>query len=104
RFGFSPPARASRLTRRFATIKVPFHPRPRPSLHSIIYFLCHRSLSSLFTGQAAQPPEFSPHDVVSLTWSPLLIPPSSRLAALSRPFLEPNFRSEEHTSELQSPY
>ena len=43
------------------------------------------------TGRAAQPPEFSLRDVVSLTWSPLLILPLSRLAALIRPFLEPNF-------------
>jgi len=39
---------------------------------------CHRSLPSPLTGRAAQPPEFSPHDVVSL-------------AAPIRPFLEPNF-------------
>jgi len=64
-----------------AIIKVPFPPRPRPSLHSIFYLFCHRSLSSPLTGRAAQPPEFSPRDVVGLTWSLLLIPPPSRLAA-----------------------
>jgi hypothetical protein len=42
-------------------------------------------------GRAAQPPEFSLRDVVGLTWSPLAILPPSRLAALIRPFLEPNF-------------
>jgi hypothetical protein len=38
-FRFSPPDRASRLSRRFATIKLPFPPRPRPSLHSTLYFI-----------------------------------------------------------------
>jgi hypothetical protein len=52
---------------------------------------CHRSLPSPLTGQAAQPPEFSPHDVVGLAWSPLAIRTPSRLAAPIRPFLEPNF-------------
>jgi hypothetical protein len=42
-------------------------------------------------GWAAQPPEFSPRDVVGLTWSTLGIPPPSGLAALIHSFLEPNF-------------
>jgi hypothetical protein len=36
RFQFSPPNQASRLSRRFATIR---SPRPRPSLHSVLYFI-----------------------------------------------------------------
>ena len=59
--------------------------------------LCHRSLPSPLTGRVAQPPEFCPHDVVGLTWSPLLIPPPSRLAALIRPFLELNFPQSTYT-------
>jgi hypothetical protein len=58
-------------------------------LPSTLFCLC--SLPSPLTGRAAQPPEFSPRDVVGLIWSPLAIPPPSRLAALIRPFLEPNF-------------
>jgi hypothetical protein len=83
-----PPDRTSRLSRRFATIKVPpLAHDPHCILSSTLF--CHRSLPSPLTGRAAQPPEFSPRDVVGLTWSPLLIPPPSRLAALT--FLEPNF-------------
>ena len=46
RFRFSPPDRASRASRRFATIKLPFPLRPRPSLafYPLLYFvtaLCH---------------------------------------------------------------
>jgi hypothetical protein len=91
--GLAPPDRASRLSRRFATIKLPFPPRPRPSLHSTLYFILSpfSPLPPSLTDQAAQPPEFSPRDVVGLTWSPLSIPPPNRLAALIRPFLEPNF-------------
>jgi hypothetical protein len=43
------------------------------------------------TGRAARPPELSPRNVVGLTWSPLLVLPPSRLAALIRPSLKPNF-------------
>jgi len=83
-----PPGRASR---RFATIKVPFLPRPQPELHSTLlpYFVTAPTLS--VTGWAAQSSKFSPCDVVGLTWSPLGIPPPSGLAALIRSFLEPNF-------------
>ena len=35
-FRFSPPDQALRLSRRFATLKVPFPPRPPPSLHSTL--------------------------------------------------------------------
>ena len=90
-FRFSPPDRASRLSCCFATIKLPFPPRPRSSLHSTLSFILSPLSALPLTGRAAQPPEFSPRDVVGLTWSPLLIPPLSRLAALIRPFLEPSF-------------
>jgi hypothetical protein len=43
--------------RRFATVKVPFPP--------LLYFVT--ALPSPLTGRAAQPPEFSPRDVVGLT-------------------------------------
>ena len=78
--------------RRFATIKAPFPSRPRPSLHSTLYSILS-PLSALppVTGRAAQPPEFSPRDDVGLTWSACAILPPSRLTALIRPFLEPNF-------------
>src|SRR5438874_4730243 len=43
------------------------HHGPHCILPSTLF--CHHSLPSPLTGRAAQPPEFSPHDVVSLTWS-----------------------------------
>jgi hypothetical protein len=88
---FISPDRASRPSRRFATIKVPFPLRPRPSLHSTLYFILSPLFALPLAGRAAQPPEFNPRDVVGLTWSPLAILPPSRLAALIHPFLEPNF-------------
>ena len=78
-------------SRRFATIKLPFPLAHDPHCILLSTLLCHRSPLSPVTSQAAQPPEFSPCGVVGLTWSPLLILPSGRLAALIRPFLEPNF-------------
>jgi hypothetical protein len=45
-------------------------------------------------------PLFSPRDVVSHTWAPLLIPPPSRLTALICPFLEPNFPRRWSDSEV----
>jgi len=38
-FRFSPPDQALRLSRRFATLKVPFPPRPRPSLRCTLSFI-----------------------------------------------------------------
>jgi hypothetical protein len=77
---------------RFATIKVPFPPRPQRSLHSTLYFIL-LPLSTLppVTSRAAQPPEFGSRDVVGLTWSPCAILSPSKLTALIRTFLEPNF-------------
>ena len=51
-FRFSPPDQALRLSRRFATLKVPFPPRPPPSLHSTLYFICHRSVNAMLWSSA----------------------------------------------------
>jgi hypothetical protein len=90
-FWFSPPDQASRLFSPLCDYKAP----PSPLAHDSHYILpstlfCHRSLLFPVTGWAAQPPEFSPRDGISLTWFPLLIPPLSRLAALVHLFLEPS--------------
>jgi hypothetical protein len=62
----------------------------------------HCSLPAPVTGWAAQSPGFSPRDVVGLTWSSLLILPLSRLTALIRLFLEPNFLDNGRTPKWVS--
>jgi hypothetical protein len=57
---------------------------------------CHRSLASPLTGRAAQPPEFSPRDVVGLTWSPRAIPPQQ----VSRTEPQPDIQTVLHFNKL----
>lgn len=83
-FRFSPPDRASRRSRRFATLKIPF---PLAYNHQCILpstSFCHRSLPSSVTGW---PPGSlnSALATSSVSCSPLGIPPPSRLTALIRP-------------------
>ena len=91
-FQFTSPDRASR---HLAALRLYRSPSPLAhDPHCILpsTSLCHRSLPfPPVTGRAAQPPEFSPRDVVGLTWYPCAILPPSRLTALIRPFLEPDF-------------
>jgi hypothetical protein len=76
RFQFSPPDPGIASPRRFATIKVPFPPSPTTltAFYPLLYFVT--ALYPSLTGQVAQPPEFSPRNVVGLTWSPRAISPS----------------------------
>jgi hypothetical protein len=49
----------------------------------------------------AQPPGFSPRDVVGLTWSPLAIPPPSKLAALMLDFARRPLATMEPKSDVR---